>query len=212
MFLSNMLGNAPVIGGTPPTSFTEIGTDFGNNIALLTISASTQAGDLIVFSEEPNGTTADPGTPTGFTRTFFYSGSNHGWMTATKIATSGDASSTVATGNSVNNNAFLVVLRPDSTISSIIANSIQQEFTSGDPILQTCPSGIGTEPLIVFGHTRSGVAPLGFSFTPTADTTLTSTGATSSYKIYNSTPSDVDVDIADNGTRNSIVTWYYTFT
>jgi len=187
-------------------------SSFFNDDAI--IPASTSTGDLILLFEQRNGSTSDPGTPSGFTRIFFGSGANHGQAWSYRIAQSGDAGSTVVLASSGNNRSDVVVFSSSTgTITYGGSFDVDSEFTSGNPAAQTILASSGTKPLVALVGVRTGGDAVSSSFTSTSSLITLVNGAvqfSSGYKIFNpaDTAVDITVDSGDGGTRNSLVSMY----
>jgi hypothetical protein len=130
-----------------------------------------------------------------------------------KIAVGGDASSSITgmDGTSTDGKCLLV-FSSTTSISSAAVRSVNQEITDGNPAMQTITAGSGNPPLIVIGATRHGNNGSRFTMSPTQDGTVSSDDGASNrslaYKIYNSSPSNVTFDMADEGNGNALVSCY----
>jgi hypothetical protein len=178
------------------------------------IPESTSTGDLILLFEQPNGSTSDPGTPSGFTRIFFGSGAFHGQAWSYRIAQSGDAGSTVVLASGGSNRTDIVVFSSSTgTITYGGSFDVEFKFTSGNPTPHTILASSGTKPLVALVAVRTGGDAVSSSFTSTDNLITLVNGAvnfSSGYKIFNpaDTAVDITVDSGDGGTRNSLVSMY----
>ncbi len=193
-----------------PISFVASSTFSSSNT---TIPSATTAGNLILLFDQRNGSTADQGTPTGFTRIFFGSGADTTQAWSYRIAQSGDAGSTITLASSANNRGHVLVFSTGSTMTYGGSFDVTSEFTSGDPTSQTINTTSGTKPLIALVGVRTGGDPVSNTFTssPNVITLIDSSlQYTCGYKIYNTadTLQDITVDSGDGGARNSIVSMY----
>lgn len=180
-----------------------------------TIPASTQVGDLLVYFENLNGTTSDNGTPTGFTRLDFFSGSSNANLVAYRIAQSGDAGSSVTATNSSNNWVMISAFSASSSISSVSANDIENSSYTSGTASHVVEAGSAGGSALVLGCLRSNGNADTMSSSPTEDgvaSTPDSTLATL-YKFYGSSPLDTTVTTPTaGGNRTSLTTMYLTFT
>jgi hypothetical protein len=178
-----------------------------------TIPSATSIGDFILLVDQRNGSTADQGTPTGFTRIFFGSGESTTQAWSYRIAQSGDAGATITLASSSNNRGHVLVFSTGSTMAYGGVFDVASEFTAGNPVAQTINTTSGTKPLIAMVGVRTSGDPVSVFFTssPSVITLINGSVAfTAGYKIYNSsdTLQDITVDSGDGGNRNSLVSMY----
>lgn len=203
---------------------------------VLTHPAGVQVGDLCVLFQASWDNDSDfvDTAPTGFTMINTYP---YLYTTTTYLAhavsynvLASTASVTLPLGNgdvqAYDGQTFIAMyFRPSVTITSVAAdNSITLQNTGGNPAKQTVPAAGNTAPLIVFGHAKC----LGLSGTNTATFDMANStpfdgfaerdhqSATFggsilennvAYKIYNTSPLNHDVDMADLST-NSLLSFY----
>lgn len=79
---------------------------------------------------------------------------------------------------------------------------------NGNPAPQVITASSGTPPLVVIGcfGVRGGIS--GWSFSPTQDGSITFNDIAMAHKIYNSSPADVTIDMADLGNVNTLISCY----
>lgn len=178
--------------------------------ATITGPASITAGDLLVLWDMATNAATLPTSviPTGFTSIVdFTVGSVRKGIASYKIANGSEASASLTgmNGNTTNDKALYVV-QGNQAIASATPTDVGSEGTTGNPVAQTVTSGSGAAPLIVFGcygssgiidprtFTVGGVGAKDGEINPDTDLYL-------AYKIYNSSPADVVVDMDDEGTN-----------
>ena len=178
----------------------------------ITAPASINSGDLLVmfdYSGKPSG----GGTPTGFTNIFDTSGAYVDIIASYKIADGTEDSSSI-TGLTGGYAGLKIIqqFRGDDTISSISAQDIASQVTDGDPSTQTCNASLGSSPLIVFGMYGSHDTISTRTFSPTEDGETDNTGSAeqlhAKYKIYNSSPADVTIDMGAVDFQNALGSFY----
>lgn len=199
-------------GGGPPTAV------FYQDEAAIVASAltcpSVLAGDLLVFLERAfvSGSTPTTAVPSGFAAISNVSGSNTRVILSYKIADGSESGSAIE-GMSVPVSGALwramLTFRGDNPITAVIVADPDGVATTGNPSAQVVTSGSGAPPLVVFGgYVTSGtVNPR--TFTPAKDGEVMAAGDSLwlAYKIYNSAPSNVSVDMDDEG-NNFLVSCY----
>jgi hypothetical protein len=179
----------------------------GNASASLTAPATIQAGDLLFFFDGARGAFSIPApvVPAGFTQI-----NNHSItglvglrvITSYKIAAGSDAGAGI-TGmdGAVFNEKGLLVFRGNVPIASVTVGDPEGIGTSGDPAPQTVSAASGVAPLIVLATYVAGNAVVDTrTMTPAKDGEYDGGvgGATwTAWKIYNSAPADVVVDMTD---------------
>jgi hypothetical protein len=191
-------------------SITQVGSST-STAATITLPADIQAGDLIVILDGANSAFATPAavTPTDFTNhanntvTPPYEG--YRLMLSSKLAvgTEGSASITGMNGNAGNTKACYV-FRGDIPATSRTPSTFNGEGTTGDPAAQNVAASGGSAPLVVLAgyFARSGpVDPRTFSPAKDGEINAGSGVLYLAYKIYNSSPADVSVDMDDEVTN-----------
>lgn len=183
----------------------------------VTAPANIQAGDILVLTDSVSGTIAAPATvvATGFTSISNIVGTGVGSRTRTiqsaKLA-NGTEGSTVITAMDGNASArkLLLVFRPSKAAASFAAQDVAADASDGALAAQTVNASNGTVPLLVIAH-YNGNGGFTREFAPAKDAEITVTDGTISYlayKIYNSSPQDTVVSIADTGDINVLVSYY----
>jgi len=177
-----------------------------------TIPASTQVGDLLIYFENLNGTTGDNGTPTGFTRLDFFSGSSNANLVAYRIAQSGDAGSSVTATNPSNNWVMISAFEPSSSISSVTGNDVENtSLSSSQSTSHTVNASGSSSNAFVLACLRSNNNADTMYSSPAEDGVATITGVdiATLYKSYGSSPSDVVVYTPSAGGNRTIFTTMY---
>ena len=178
----------------------------------ITAPADIVAGDLLVLwdvSSNGSGAAAADVVPTGFTRISadtltvnFMRG-----VLSYKISDGSEASATI-TGmdGTASDQKQLYVFRGNVPITDHVVSTPNQQATTGNPAAQTVVASAGVAPLVVLGSYGSSGAVDPRNFTVAAveakDGEINaSTLAYLAYKIYNTSPADVVVDMADEGSN-----------
>jgi hypothetical protein len=178
----------------------------------ITAPAGIQAGDLIVLYDTRNAVIT-PAAPSGFSIAV----STSSGITAVisyKISAGTESGTTITgmTGTSVTYNMLLAVFRGNQLIKAVTVGSANQQNTAGAPTNQSCTASGGLPPLIIVASyhndsTGTAISPRGFS--PAADGEITSnTHNFLDYKIYNVSPADTTISMADFGTNNTLQSCY----
>jgi len=179
------------------------------------------SGDLIVLLDVPlNSASPAPSlvTPSGFTNSginFIDSLNVRRMALSFKIA-SGSEGGTTLTGmnGSTANNKSLLVFRGNIPFVTATVLDVGTQATDGNPTAQTVTSGSGTVPLIVFGCYRSqgDIDPRTFTQggSPAKDGEINpNTFGYLAWKIFNQSPSDIVVDMDDEGNQNMLASCYF---
>lgn len=180
--------------------------------------ASIVPGDLIVLFDSAVSTgTPSTVTPTGFTNintVTVGTATIRKSICSYKIAV-GDEGGATITGMNGNqqNGKMIYVFRGNVAITSVVVGDVGSQGTDGDPVAQTITSASGIPPLVVFGAYAGGTAVSPRTFTvggsSAKDGEITSsTSAYLAYKIYDSAPSDVVVDMEDETVNNTLQSFY----
>lgn len=160
----------------------------------LQIPATVVAGDLLVYFELKASLSIRNGWAVCAPGTNGISGY--------RIAQPGDAGSTSllpADGSRVA--IGLMVFRATRPILSVYVGSVNFQDTSGNPSPQTVTASNATNPVVVIAHYAASAAVDPRTFTPAADGEILggSNRNYAKYKIYNSGPQNVTVDMDDEG-------------
>lgn len=184
------------------------------NPTVLTLPATIEEGDLLLFTGQGVGSAADVTfTPYSGWTTIAETGNSTFSLAAAayKIAdgTEGGATFGNPFGNtsSSSEQRFLMVnvFRANVPITSVTSQDEAQEITYGNPAAQTVNASGGATPLLVWCLYQSDV---GKSFVPTQDGSVTHS-QTSYYqvrwKFYSSSPADVTVDVGDTAANINVL-------
>jgi len=182
--------------------------------ATITVPASVVAGDILVLADRAVGGGAPSKViPSGFTEIADNLRNETRLITSYKLADGTEAGNSITGMNSNTNTKCLYVFRGNISVVGLALKSVDQEDTNGTPSTQTVTSGSGATPLVVMGayctfdDRKGGIDPRGFS--PAKDGEINSTTELYlAYKIYNSSPANVDVSMGDEGFRNILHSWY----
>jgi hypothetical protein len=160
---------------------------------------------LLVIFGDSFGSSASP--PPGFTAVFtFIDTSTERFGFWYKIADGSEGTS--VTGCSSNSGAanLLYVFRGDIAITAVSPSTPTKQSTTSNPSPQTVTASSGVPPLVVFGiYFASGaVSPRTFTVGGSAakDGEINTGNYWLAYKIYNSSPADVVVDMDDEGSNS----------
>lgn len=182
-------------------------------IATLTVPSGVRAGDLLVFLDRVS-TTGLPTSvvPSGFTTAVTSNdATNVRMITSYKIAngTEGGTNITGMTPGDFEDGKALLVFRGNKPIRTASLLDAAGEVTNGNPASQVVNASGGAAPLIVIAGYASNTAVNPRTFTPTKDGEVNpDTLLYLAYKIYNSGPADVTVDIDDEGNGNGLQSFY----
>ncbi len=192
-------------------SFLDSATSTG---ASVTGPAGILTGDLLVLFDRAiaAGSATPPTTvlPSGFTSISNSPGSNASpnavrSIVSYKIADGSEASASLTGMNGSTNGKMLAVFRGDVHVSAVLPSTPNAETTDGNPASQNVAASGGATPLIVVAGYGSGSAIDPRTFSPAKDAEINSaTTRYLAYKIYNSSPADVTVDMDDEGDLNSL--------
>lgn len=204
----------PVAAGGLTLSFIASTT---STAATITAPSSINAGDLLVLMDTASSVFVSPTTvvPTGFTsisnRTFSSGSAFQRAIFSYKIANgSEDSSSITGMDGNLNDQKIMMQFRGSSAIAAVTPSTVN--FTSSDtnPTAQNAAASGGVAPLIVLG----GYYTTGGTIDPRTMSPAKDGEANSSvsqylaYKIYNSSPADVSVDMDDEGSGNAVHAFY----
>lgn len=190
---------------------------FGTNTAAsnsISLPASIIAGDFIVLHQFTRSAIGDAAavTPGGFTNIHSLLNSQNRSMIDVKIANGTEGGTSITGMDDSFDFKIVVVYRGDVPITGYTVNSLNEEGTTGNPAAQNVTSSSGTVPLVVLGHYCSTGTVSPRTFGVTADAELTAdVNFYIKYKIYNSSPLDVSVDMDDEGS-NILASLYISFT
>ncbi len=187
---------------------------FSFNSSSVTGLASIQAGDLLIYSDrgyqksEPTQV-----VPTGFTLIADTTASGDTRHTLSyKIATGSEASTAITGMNYNGGIKLLAVFRADIALSGVSVQDVASQGTTGNPAAQTVDSGSGTAPIIAlgaFGAYDNSIAEsmTGATFIEENDFADSGEESVLGYNIM-TTPTDVTVDMPDEGSSNTLISCY----
>lgn len=180
----------------------------------ITAPSSIDSGDLLVLLDSSvDFSTPSTVIPSGFTSIGNISSAQARQIASYKIA-DGSEDSASLTGMSTSFaevRKALYQFRGSSAIGSVTVASVNGQATDSNPTSQSVTASGGTPPLIVFGcygdDGSGSIDPRTFS--PAKDGEITPNNRLYlAYKIYNSSPADVSVDMDDEGTQNLLQSFY----
>lgn len=184
----------------------------------ITAPAGIAAGDLIILNDVASNNAGNPTdvTPTGFTLigTSLSNGLQRNNLSY-KFADGTEGSSSITGMNGTNTNSKSMLVFNTAGAKSFVLSTPNEVASTANPSPQTVSASGGTPPLVVIGAYGSNpggdVSPRTFtvSAVDAKDGEINEDGATSgttgqswlAYKIYNSSPADVSVDMDDEGTN-----------
>lgn len=187
------------------------------NAANITIPASAAVGDLAVLFDYAFtvGTTPADAVPSGWTSLVTASksdGFNDARMTCSyKVLAGGEPGSSVTGLNSDSENKVMLVFHPSIAITTVTPSTWVGQVTAGNPTAQSILASGQPTPLLALaaaciegGTGAFSVESPAFSATvATADADMLA-----GYTIYNSSPADHSLDMADLGTNNGLSSGY----
>lgn len=187
----------------------------------ITIPASAAEGDIaILFDMALNfaggGAPAEV-VPAGFTKptggSFTLLGSTYAireTISYKVLGASDPGSSVTGQLGGVYNSKIMLVFRPSDTLTGTTLADLATEGTESDPAQQTVNASGGTAPLLVLASYASEGAGGTDTFSPAADAQVVdgSDILRVSYRIDNTSPSDTDVDMGDEG-HNMLASFYF---
>lgn len=185
-----------------------------------------QAGDLIVVLDfgvtDPGGPPADA-TPSGFTQASTAASTTARAKVSYKIAVGSESGASVnGMDGNIGEGKLTYVFRGNVPITSVVVNDPGAEMTDGNPVAQTVNASGAVVPLLVLAAYACGtgvVNPRTFTVGGSAakDGEINVTDVISgdgdmwlAYKIYNSSPANVVVDMDDEGFDNTVLSCYLT--
>jgi hypothetical protein len=199
-------------GGGAPTTITQVDSAT-STASTITVPASVIAGDLLVLLDLAFGSAPVANVPTDFlTINNLSDGSNARQLVSYKLADGSEASASL-TGISTAGNTFrksLYVMRGNSPALLATLAGVNSEFTSGNPSAQNVTASGGTPPLVVFGCYGCPAQTIDpRTMSPAKDGEISpQVSSYLAYKIYNSSPADVSVDMDDEGVANFLQSFY----
>ncbi len=170
-------------------------------------------GDLLVLYDYVSSISVPPEVaPSGFAIAASLLNVKFRWTLSYKIADGSEASASLTgmtTGSGSFANKILLCFRPDIPATSAVSADPDATITDANPSAQTVTASGGTAPLIVFGCYASTGAVNPRTMSPAKDGEMSSgTSFYVAWKIYNSSPADVSVDMDDEGNNNMLMSCY----
>ena len=197
----------------------------------ITVPNGVIAGDVIIVRDLIcAGTLPSAVTPSGFTLDSNLSFSNTNQARGTilhKIATGSEGGTTLtlmatAPASDDITSKELLIVRGSLPITAVGVSTPNTQGTSGNPNAQNVAASGGVAPLIVLGAYSDAIdgpslvsaGSVGTrSFSPAKDAEVSGyAGSYLAYKIYNSSPADVSIDMNDEGNVNLLQSLYMQFT
>jgi hypothetical protein len=202
-----------------PTSLTWVSHSL-SEAATIAIPAGAAAGDLGILLDGPSSTSGQPipttVVPAGWKELLNYGrapDSAARMIISTKVLTAGDIGATITgmVGTSLSNKT-LIVLRPDKPINNVEHASGWNDVTAANPALQIMQPQNSYLPGIALSHITN------FSADANPSGTMVTTGSyipgitanrrKTYYKIINSAPGDLTIDMGDAGALNAMQSAY----
>lgn len=133
-------------------------------------------------------------------------------MISSKILVSGDVGATLTgmNGNSFNDK-FILIFRGSSAFTSYTATGPNAETTANAPTAQALNASTETPPMVLLAFADSATS-VTFSGTMSTSGTPVTTGSAwlaAIYELFNSSPADRTIGVADSGTYNSLSSIIY---
>jgi hypothetical protein len=185
----------------------------------ITFPGGIIAGDLIVLLDVASTAGSPPSavTPSGFTQIgSSITGTSTRQTLWLKLA-AGTETGNLTGMNGTTNRKAMYVFRGNVAATAVNSGSVGGQMTAGNPTAQNVTASSGTPPLVVIGAysvfgSSATVNPRTMS--PAKDGEIEAGGAGAdawlAYKIYNSSPSDVSVDMDDEFSDNGLQSCYIT--
>lgn len=216
MLMVNVLagfGSAAIVsGGGGAVSSLAFNSSAVASAANLTAPAGIIAGDLLVFLDYAAGPTIPTSAvPSGFTSDVDIAQSASGRVILShKIAVGTEGGTSIHGMTSSSYRKIMGVFRPNATITTATAGSPVSQTTDADPSSQNIAASGGVAPLVALcGYVSTGtIATRTMSPAKDGEIDVGDQITYLAYKIYNSSPADVSVDMPDAGSRNTLVSCY----
>ena len=173
-----------------------------------------QAGDLLVCWDVVVQTSTEPLIPlSGFTliTSDGDTGNDQYCVLSYKIADGSEASASISGMSGADSNTkLLLVFRPDNPITTANVQDATITQTSGDPGSEVISASAGAAPMVVLGAYAALTSISSESFSPANDGEIERqpgtflANANLRYKIYNSSPANVTIDMGDEGASSTM--------
>lgn len=178
--------------------------------ASITVPATVQAGDLMVIYIRSINNSGTPATPSlsGWTIVGDVFLSNRRGTMYVKIASGADASSTITANTATaGHHIILEVFRPDIAIASVSVVLGGAQITDSAPSGQTVAAASQSAPLVIAAAYASNSSITTRGFSPAKDGEYSSDSSSNwlAYKIYNASPADESITMADYGNGNTLI-------
>lgn len=176
----------------------------------VTAPASIQAGDILVLLDlAVSGSTPTSVVPPGFAVLQDINGSQYRQTLSYKLADGSEAGA-IFTGMNGTSEDNKILFAFSAGASALIPSPFNGDATNANPPAQTILASGAPAPLVVLGAYSSSdpVSPRTMSPAKDGEQNTPDNGVWLAYKIYNSSPADVTVDIADEGNANTIQSGY----
>jgi hypothetical protein len=197
-------------GGQQVLSFFDSATSVS---ATITVPSGIRAGDLLVLHDWclQNGSPPASVVPAGFTSVVDNGSVNTNirHIISYKISDGTEGGTTLTGMNATNEAKSLLVFRGTLPIQSATPSVWTSVNVLSNPAPQDIfAAGVATPVVLIGCYTSSGVIGLK-TFTPTEDAEISAaTTHYTKYKIYNSAPQDVNIDMGDTGS-NALAGGYF---
>jgi len=199
------------VGGSPiEWTFVASAT---STAAGITVPGSAQEGDLAILADFARQISGSPTlvTPAGWTGVATTTSTGRPVMrTSGRLlgASPGGTSVTGMDGNFADAKA-MIVLRPSRPVTLLDLQSLNNEYTANNPTPQVIACAAGQVGMVAVAVFASGAAVAPRTFSPAEDGEV-SPGTTLylKYKVFNTSPADITVDMDDEGSDNFLVSFY----
>jgi hypothetical protein len=183
--------------------------------ATVTAPADIIAGDLLIMVDFSFGAYSPPTavTPSNWNNVLnLTTGTKSRGMIHWKLANGSEASSVITgmNGSTGFSSKLIVVFRGDIPATLITTSTMNSEATTGNPASQNVAASGGTPPLVVMGFYMASAAVDPRTMSPAKDGEVApaDNGNWLAWKIYNTSPANVSVDMDDEGS-NLLASTYF---
>lgn len=206
-------------------SFYNSATDPGNATGSLSLPVGVRSGDVVILiarDEYTSSPAPSVGLPSGYTQIGTFEIGWSRYIYSWRVLSSGETTIPEYT-NSPNPKAHTTriafVFRPNFTPKAVSSSGFQSEATNNNPASQVIASGSGSTPLVAIATwcNDNGLAVSPRTSSPSMDGEVAFPGGNGNwfyagYKIYNSSPANITVDMDDEGFENNLASFYVSFT
>lgn len=181
----------------------------------IVIPAGAAIGDVAVLADFAWSLAGDPTdvVPTGWTGLVEDEGNNARFRISYKILTAGNPGATITGMNGNSGDAKLMfVFRASTHVKTVTASTWLAETADADPASQAVSASGQNTPLVVLGFCSANVAVFNVA-SPAfdAEVAIGNDDLRGGYKIYNASPADHTIDMADLGDDNALASGYLIF-